>query len=111
MGKVQSSSKIENLPDLDEVKRYTSIALDDIIDNINGNLTVRDNLSMKLVSATFTASNTEIVVAHGLGRTPQGYLVASLTGAATIYDGVSENNMTNYFLRSSAVCGARILFF
>lgn len=111
MGKIQSSSKIENLPDLDEVKRYTSIALDDIIDNINGNLTVRDNLSMKLVSVTFTAANTELLVAHGLGRTPQGYLIASLTNAATIYDGTSENGIVNYYLKSSAICGARVLFF
>lgn len=111
MGKVQTSTKIENLSDIEDVKRYTSIALDAIVDEVNGNLTVKDNLSMKLVSVTFTVSNSEILISHGLGRAPLGFLVASLTNAATIYDGVSENGATNYYLRASATCGAKVLFF
>lgn len=54
----------------------------------------------QVVSNTETA-NTTFTVAHGLGRTPVGFIVVNTDTATTVYDAGTAWTATNIFLRSS----------
>ena len=109
MARVTSQPNISNLKSAEEIGRYTSIALNDFNTQINGNLQFDQNIKSSSVDVEFGQANTDVRIAHGLGRQPSGYLVAKLTAAAIIYDGTQAADDSFIFLRSSAACTAKII--
>lgn len=110
MSKVQASPDLATIEDKD-VKKYVSLALNDIVDKVNGKLELGVNVSGKILSAIFTAANTDTVFAHGLGRVPVGYIRVSASASMVIYNGSSANTSTNLILRSSATGTAGVYVF
>lgn len=101
-------SQQDELPDL---KRFTAIALQKIVDALTQNLTFSDNFNGKIVGATFSVSNTEVAIAHGLGRVPTGFIPTLPSAAMSIYNGTTAWTTSNIYLKSSAVGSAQILVF
>jgi hypothetical protein len=109
MGRVTSQPNIANLSTPEEIARFTSIAVNDLNTQINGNIEFGLNIKSSTVDVEFGAANTDVRAPHGLGRIPIGFLVAGLNVAATIYNGSQANDASFVYLRSSAPCTAKII--
>lgn len=108
MGKISAKSNISNCTGWEELMRYASQFLVDCANQINGNLTFQDNISSRIVGATFTVATGSVIVPHGLGRMPLMWTSGSLTANAVIYETRSAD-ANNVYLAASAICGAKIL--
>jgi hypothetical protein len=109
--KIQSPKSPTNVEDWIELKRFTSIALDDILSVLNGNIGFTDNCLTTLVSVTIGTANKDVEVRHNLGFTPNGYIVAGLTKNMVIFDGTQAATKTTLYVQGSASGVARLLVF
>lgn len=108
--------KITASPDVERVKpedlaRYTSIFLTQVVEAFNNNLSFDENFNAKTLSITFGTANVEVASIHGLGRVPSGYFLIGSNVAMSIYDGASANSASLLYLRASASGVGRILVF
>lgn len=86
MAKVTSSADLQNCPDFEIFKRMVVICLGDIVDQINGNITLQDNVTTSgPLTAIFPIVDTQIAVTHQLGATPSGYIIVNKSAAMDIY--------------------------
>lgn len=108
MGKIASTGTVSNLESIDELARFCSISFSQIITQVNGKLTIGDNISAKVLDVGFSATATEFVIAHGLGRSPLMWISGSIDANAVIFQTKAADD-TNVYLEASAVCSAKIL--
>ncbi len=76
--------------------------IDEIRNLLNGGLLFSDNFAMKM--KTFTSDATpgdETEIAHGLGKTPVGYIVYGQDKEGSLYTGTTAWDSTNMYLSSS----------
>ena len=111
MGLVQASSNITNIKETEERFRFITLFLSEMQEQFNGNIEILKNLKVKLISARFSAADTNTSVTHGLGFTPNGYILVGASAAMSLYDGTGTTNTTVKSLKSSATGTASILFF
>lgn len=109
--KPQKFYNLEQLKDDKEVLQYTSIQLKSFYDILSSGIKFQDNVNCRVISATFTAANTDTVFNHGLGFTPLGYQPIGLTAAMSVYNGTVAFNSTDITLKSSAIGVATLLVF
>ena len=100
-----------NLKTLDELARFVSIMMNDVIRVINGELSFQDNLNTRFVDVSFTAADTEVGVEHGLGRVPTGYFAVKSNAATSVYDSGSTNTATTIYLKASAISEVKLIVF
>lgn len=106
--------KITASPDVDRVKpeelaRYTSIFLSQVVEKFNKNLNFTDDFSGNIINVTFSSANVDVASIHGLGRVPSGYIILGASAAMSVYDGASANTSSLIYLRSSAAGVAKVL--
>jgi hypothetical protein len=83
---------------LQELNRL-SLNLESIL---NRGLRFEDNVDCRLVSVvSHVTPGTQFSVAHGLGKTPVGYIVSGQGAAGDLYDGSTPNDATTLYLKSS----------
>lgn len=109
--KVKTILDVSNVQTWQELQRYSAQILKSFLDVINGNVDLVDNCSTSFVSVTFSAANTETKVAHTLGRTPQGYIVAGATADVRVFDSSSASTADAIFLKASGAATVRLLVF
>ncbi len=110
--KITASTSISNVTSAEDVARFTSIALAQIVQLINGNISARDNLLLSVLTFTFAAAGAEVGVAHRLGVVPQGYyIVGSASAPPQVYDGVTATDATTLYLRATAPGTVRVAVF
>lgn len=80
MGKIRPVPNIANLKELSEVTRFLQPFLNDVGDQINGELAINENLRVSFVDHTFAGAFVTEDVAHGLGRVPNGYIITKTVG-------------------------------
>lgn len=110
MGKVTASTDINQVK-ADEVAKFTDLALQDIVAQLNGEITFGENIKCRLLSVTFSAANTEMAVSHTLGKVPRGYLPFSLSASANVYDGDSGSTNSVIYLKASAPATVGLIIF
>lgn len=112
MGKVVAKPNVSNTKNWEELQRYSSIVIQDIVNQVNGNLTFSDNMNVTIVEHDFTAVNVPFAVEHGLGRVPKGYIVIGITANTAVYQ-LGLNDMTDQviYLLVNGTCQARFMFF
>lgn len=110
MSKVQASPDVATVDDKD-IKKYVTLCLSDIVDKVNGKLELGVNVIGKLLSITFLAANTDVSVAHGLGRVPAGYIITGSSASMSVYNGSTANTASSLILRSSAAGTAGVYVF
>lgn len=110
MARVTASTDIDQLKP-EEVQKFVDLALQDIVTQVNGELTIGENIKARLVSVTFSAANTDVQVSHTLGKIAQGYLVYSSSAATSIYNGSSGSTASAIFLRASAPATVGLVIF
>jgi hypothetical protein len=80
-------------------KNFDAMA-QDLCAILNEGLRVTDNMEMSIVTVTTDAvAGTETAVVHGLGYTPNGYIVISKDKAAHIYNATAPT-ATNVYVKS-----------
>lgn len=92
-------------------QRYSSKQMQDVVRILNKGILFADNFDGSIVTANFTAANTNLSLTHNLNRIPTGYVALSLSAAMIIYSGTTESSETQITLKSSAVGTAVILIF
>lgn len=104
-------------PDLREFDRDLITVLSSMSGNLaailDGGISVNDNLDASIVSvASHATPGTEFSVAHGLGKSPSGYVVCGQSAAGSIFDGATANSRTTaYFKSNVSAVTFKILFF
>lgn len=75
-----------NAKTLEELKRASTVTLNAVIEQINGNLTLGANIKAAgPYTVVFKSSSTKVTLNHNLGRVPTGILPVYLTAAAILY--------------------------
>ena len=102
-------------PPQDDFSRDLERGLDHIFGEIaeilNKGILITDNFNAFITTITTDATpGVESGVAHGLKRTPNGYIVLKKDKAAHIYDGATAFDSTNIYVRSDVASVTVTLF-
>ncbi len=100
MSSITTSTDLNKI-DEEEFQRFTEILVKDIVATINGKLDFQSNFSCKLVSVPFPVADAEVVITHGLGRIPAGYIQTGASVGTRVYDGVTPSTTTTLYLRAN----------
>lgn len=111
MGNVQASSDVTRPKEDADKFRYIQLALQDIIQQLNGNIEITTNLKISIVDTNFASANVNTTINHNLGRVPQGYIEVGKSVSLNVYDGTVNSSTQTITLRSSAVGRAKLLFY
>lgn len=107
--KFSAGVDIDRLNGEEEVKRWISIALDQIGQILNNGLSLTDNFNAKFITVSFPVANSEVAAPHGLGRVPSSYIILGANAAMSVYDGTSTSTASVLYLKSSAVGSVRLM--
>lgn len=103
MAQVKSNSNLDNVKK-EDLARYVSIALGDIVNQMNGGLEFKYNLmSSSLLTVTFSKINTDVQVNHDAGFIPKGFIVINPSAAMIIFKGILPWTQNTIFLQSNVV--------
>lgn len=92
---------LSQIKDSEDLQRFTSIVVKDLVTVINGKVSFTDNIDAKISSVTFAGAGSEVSVSHGLGRVPNGYIVAKNSSGITVFDGGTANSATTLFVQAT----------
>lgn len=90
---------------------YLSRVMGDVVTTVNGKLDPQSNGNCALVSATFTASNVEVIVPHTLGRVPIGRVVYDQTTTSAVYSTSTAWTAQNIYLASAGTGSVKLIVF
>lgn len=103
MAKVTASSDVDQSTTLEDVKKYTDLALQDILAQINGSLSFAENIECRVIQVIFVTANIDFPIRHTLGRVANNFIVASKSASCDIYNGSTLSTNNTIFLRSTIV--------
>lgn len=106
--KIKATPDLSNVKGVEEVQRFATIVLKEIVEVLNGNVRFDDNLSANIISVNLTGS-TQVAVSHGLGRVPLGYIVVKAPSALSVFDGDSENTTETLYIKSNTSAAISLL--
>lgn len=102
---------ISNLQTWEDLRRFVSVMISDVVSLLNGKVDLVQNCSTSVVSITFPTANATNSVQHTLGHVPNGYIVISKLASGDVYDGNQENTTQTIFLRCTVATTVRLLVF
>lgn len=109
--RVRSVLNLGALNSWEDLRRYCSDSITQIITVLNGRVSVTENLETSLVSATFIAASSTITITHTLQKIPDGYIVVGKSANFVVFDGNKTNTDAVIYLQASAAGTARVLVF
>lgn len=110
MAAIKEGTELDNLQDLDQVKRYASRALGAIKEEINGNLDFSTNIrSFGPSQVVFLVAATDVVITHTLRSIPQGFIVINALQPIRVYQGQTPWTKDKLYLRSDVAGTINIL--
>lgn len=109
--KVQDIKDTTNLKTVEEVVRFVSPAIGDIISVVNGHVDLIDNCDTKFITVKSDQANQNVKVAHTLSRIPKGYIVVGNSVNQTIYDGTDAPDDKFISIRMTGVGTVKLLVF
>lgn len=100
---------IQRVEGVEEVRRWTTAALNAIIGQVNGRLDFVDNVrAAGPYDLTFNGTD-YVTVNHNLGRTPVGFILLKIDADETVYVPAAPPwTDTDVFLIASGPCVARV---
>lgn len=107
MGKVLSPDFLANIKTLDDLKRFLSLTLGELVQQVNGKLSFVQNIEASGPhELTFLASGVNMEIAHTLSRVPTGFIVVSLNADMRVWrpssPGTEWNDKKAYLTSSGA---------
>ncbi len=112
MSKVATTQTVSNTEGLEDLKRYVSIQIDDILSEINGRLTFADNLRTRVLNIAFKSADA-LEVPHSLGAVPNGYILIGSDLPVQLSDG-GASTTTSIILKATGTTypiNARVMIF
>lgn len=110
MSNITASPNISQVEEK-ELPKFLELFCSDVTDTVNGGLDFQTNFNCKLVSVTFSATNTDTAVAHGLGRAPAGAIRYGGSAAGQVYDGSVAPSANLIYLKCTAAGTANLIVF
>lgn len=111
MSKIKVPQTLTNIEEKDDLVRYVSQTLMDVVSTLNGGISISENLDSRIVGVTFTAANMNVIVNHKLNRVPVGYWPVTRTSNITVFDGTSPNTSSVLNIQASGAGGVKLLIF
>lgn len=111
MPKIKTILTLSNVQTLEDLIRYSSQNFDQVVSAINGNLTMVDNIDVKIILCKFTSANVQQSFQHGLGRIPTGYIPIGKTVSVDVYSGKNLNTSELIYLQATAITSVSMLVF
>lgn len=109
--KVTATPDISNVETIDDVKRFSTACLKQLVESVNGNLILTENVKASVVSVSFGSADSDTAVAHNLGKPPVGFILCGASVAMSLYNGSTAANNTTIFIKSTAAGSASVLVF
>ena len=110
MGLIKTPQTVSNTTSWEELKRFIAQVVEPLVTEVNGRLQFTSNMQTTLTTITFTATNTDTPIDHGLGSVPVGWFLVSPSAAMQVYQ-VTASTDKVLTLRSSAIGTAQVLAF
>lgn len=110
--KLPSVQSIANIGTTQDLSRFVSGALSRINNVLNGNVDLLNNGSNDHVSFTFTKINTDVGVAHSLGKIPRGYTSTNSNNhLLSLQNGKTPWTTTTLYLQAGSTGTVTVLVF
>lgn len=109
--KIKVPQSISNSESFEEMRKFTSQILDQVITAINGKISLNENLDSAIVSVEFASANATVAAKHTLGRVANNYILVGASVAMDLYDSATKNEENVLYLQSNAAGTARVLIF
>ena len=94
-----------------DLARYITIAIGEIVNAINGQISFQDNISGNFVTFTFTGASQTVGQQHNLGRVPTGYIVSQRSTGVEVFDGTTGNTSDTLYLQSTGAGSITVFVF
>jgi len=102
MGRIKVPLSCSNTEDFENLRRFSSKSISDIVAELNGRIDFEENIRSKIHDIVFVTANADLKIEHGLDYVPKGYMVAGISNAAIVYDGSQASTRTSIFLKCNA---------
>lgn len=102
---------VKAVDSIDDIKRFISQTVAQIITIVNGRITFADNFDGKAIPVTFSALGVDTAVVHNLGRLSIGYFIINASAPMSIYNGSQASTESITYLKSNNPGSATILVF
>lgn len=109
--KIKVPQSLSNCESWEELRKYSSQSLEQIVTAINGRIALNENLDSAIVSVVFNGANQTVAAQHSLGRVATNYILVGSSAAMAIFDGNKENENNVLYIQSNAAGTARIMVF
>jgi hypothetical protein len=109
--KLKVPLSVNNVKTWEDLRRFASFTLDEIVSAINGKLSLKDNLSGEYRTVVFTAANADTKIEHSLSYVPSGYIVTALSAGVIVYTGSTEWSGSNIYLKATNTAQATLFIF
>lgn len=108
MAKATPLGTTSNLVNPQDIARYVSISISSIIQQVNGNLTFKDNINNEVIDVSFTTSTLVQTIPHNLGRVPTMWYVGNMTTSNRIFQR-KPPDINFLYLSASAAIDAKVM--
>lgn len=109
--KIKTTQDVSNVKTWEELKKFSSNVFGALLAEINGRLSLTENLLAQRLEYRFTAGGVEVGVAHGLGFIPNGYIQIKADGGVIVYDGATANTRDTLYLKATGAGIVSVLVF
>ena len=109
--KLQANANLSTSTTITDIARLVTVALRELHKAVNGKLEFGVNVQGVVLTATFTAANSQITLAHNLGYTPTGYIQIGSKVGGIVYDGTTTNNVEMLYLKATVAGTYRLFIF
>ena len=106
--KITQNPDVSNVPNLEDLKRFSSILFGQIASAVNGGLSLPDNFFGQAISVTFSAANTDTPLDHNLNKIVTNYIVLNRSANMVIFNGSGASTSSRIYLQSSAAGTATV---
>lgn len=107
MPRITLPTQLQGVAKLEDLRRFTTAALEQIRRIVNGRLAFTENIRAT-GPLTVVLGTSEVAIGHNLGELPTGVLVVRLSANAAVYDGTTAWTADTIYLRASSAVTAVI---
>lgn len=109
MSQIKYHPDLSNIKDLDMYIKYSSQAINQIHDILEGRVDFDINIASQTLSVTFTAINTVQLINHGMNRTGLKYFVVDKSVACDVYHTASRDTVSQIALSCTVATTVTII--
>jgi hypothetical protein len=81
--------------------RFCSQAIKDLQAIINGKIDFSSNITNQIISVTFGAANTDLLIQHDLNKLGVNFIVVNKTKTCDVFHGLGKDALDKIYLQSS----------